>query len=67
MKSDQENEFEKQGVTFKIITDDMALQVTDFMWKNFFPNESTSRSLASIKEGISIAVVTALIMKMGRS
>ena len=72
MKSDQENEFEKQGVTFKIITDDMAPQVTDFMWKNFFPNEPTNRSLgsvepnwlknqmpamASIKTGVSIAAV----------
>ena len=25
--SDPENEFEKQGVTFKIITDDMSAQV----------------------------------------
>ena len=40
---DPDNEFEKQGVTFKVITPDMLTQVEDFMWKNFFPDEPVSR------------------------
>ena len=32
--SDPENEFEKRGVTFKIITDDMCLQVLNQYMKN---------------------------------
>ena len=40
---DPDNEFEKKGVTFKIITPDMLTQVEDFMWKNFFPDEPVSR------------------------
>ena len=40
---DTDNEFEKKGVTFKIITPDMLPQVEDFMWKNFFPDEPVSR------------------------
>ena len=56
---DSENEFEKKGVTFKIITPDMLPQVQyitvqyitpdmlpqveEFMWKNFIPDEPVSR------------------------
>ena len=40
---DPDNEFEKKGVTFKVITPDMLTQVEDFMWKNFFPDEPVSR------------------------
>ena len=40
-----ENEFEKQGIQFKIITAEMFPAVVDFMWKNFFPDEPISRSL----------------------
>ena len=40
---DPNNEFEKQGVQFKIITEEMSPQVADFMWKNFFPDEPISR------------------------
>ena len=40
---DPNNEFEKQGVQFKIITEEMYPQVADFMWKNFFPDEPISR------------------------
>ena len=40
-----ENIFEKQGIQFKIITEDMIPSVCDFMWENFFPDEPISRSL----------------------
>eukprot|EP00091_Calanus_sinicus_P002918 TRINITY_DN13048_c0_g1_i1.p1 TRINITY_DN13048_c0_g1~~TRINITY_DN13048_c0_g1_i1.p1 ORF type:complete len:145 (-),score=51.89 TRINITY_DN13048_c0_g1_i1:61-447(-) len=40
-----ENIFEKQGIKFKIITEDMGDSVCDFMWENFFPDEPISRSL----------------------
>lgn len=40
---DPDNEFEKQGVKFKIITEEMAPKVVEFMWKNFFPDEPISR------------------------
>ena len=40
---DPNNEFEKQGVNFKIITEEMVPQVVEFMWKNFFPDEPISR------------------------
>jgi hypothetical protein len=40
-----ENFFEKQGLQFKIITEDMIPSVCDFIWKNFFPDEPISRSL----------------------
>ena len=40
-----ENEFEKQGIQFKIITAEMFPAVVDFMWKNFFPDEPINRSL----------------------
>ena len=42
--SDPNNEFEKQGVLFKIITEDMFEDVKTFMWENFFPDEPVSRS-----------------------
>ena len=41
--SDSSYEFEKNGVQFKIITEDMYEQVADFMWANFFPDEPVSR------------------------
>ena len=40
-----ENIFEKQGIQFKVITEDMIPSVCDFMWENFFPDEPISRSL----------------------
>ena len=40
-----ENEFERQGIQFKIITADMFPAVIAFMWTNFFPDEPISRSL----------------------
>ena len=43
LKAKPDNEFEKQGVTFKIITEDMFDDVKDFMWENFFPDEPISR------------------------
>ena len=43
LKAKPDNEFEKQGVTFKIITEDMFEDVKDFMWENFFPDEPISR------------------------
>ena len=66
-----ENIFEKQGIQFKIITEDMGLSVCDFMWENFFPDEPISRSLKlerhwitdelhlkdAIKDGSSIAAI----------
>ena len=42
-KPDPDNEFEKQGVTFKLITEEMYKDVQDFMWENFFPDEPVSR------------------------
>lgn len=39
-----DSEFERQGVTFKIITTDMYPQVADFMWTHFFPDEPIGRS-----------------------
>ena len=43
LKPKPDNEFEKQGVTFKIITEDMFEDVKTFMWENFFPDEPISR------------------------
>jgi hypothetical protein len=40
-----ENQFEEQGIEFKIITEDMIESVCDFMWENFFPDEPIARSL----------------------
>ena len=40
-----ENQFEEQGIQFKIITEDMMDSVCDFMWENFFPDEPISISL----------------------
>ena len=64
-----ENEFERQGITFKTITEDMFPTVVEFMWKHFFPEEPLNRSLGitqnwyvddlylidSMKDGTSIA------------
>ena len=44
-----ENIFEKQGIQFEIITDDMTPAVLDFMWANFFPHEPINRSLGITK------------------
>ena len=65
-----ENTFEKQGIQFKIITNDMYLAVLDFMWANFYPDEPINRSLGitrnwlmendikeSMKDGSSIAAL----------
>jgi len=41
----KESEFEKQGVTFKIITADMYEAVKDFYWEHYVPAEPISRSL----------------------
>ena len=43
LKPKPDNEFEKQGISFKIITEDMFDDVKDFMWENFFPDEPISR------------------------
>ena len=43
LEPDSDNEFEKMGVRFKIITEDMNPQVAEFMYKNFFPDEPVSR------------------------
>ena len=43
LEPDSDNEFEKMGVRFKIITEDMYPQVAEFMYKNFFPDEPVSR------------------------
>ena len=40
---DKETEFEKMGIQFKVITEDMYPQVADFMWENFFPDEPVCR------------------------
>ena len=40
---DKETEFEKMGIQFKVITEDMYQQVADFMWENFFPDEPVCR------------------------
>jgi len=40
-----ENEFEKQGIQFKIIEPDMFEEVLDFMWEHFMPDEPIGRSL----------------------
>jgi len=43
--ADMENEFEKQGIQFKIIEPDMFQEVLEFMWKHFMPDEPIGRSL----------------------
>ena len=47
-----ENIFEKQGIQFKIITEDMIPSVCDFMWENFFPDEPISRSLNIVRHWV---------------
>ena len=39
----EESEFEKQGVRFKIINEDMYENVKDFYWKHFIPEEPMTR------------------------
>ena len=43
MAPEKETEFEKMGIQFKVITEDMYPQVADFMWENFFPDEPVCR------------------------
>jgi hypothetical protein len=31
------NEFEKQGIQFKVITEDMVPEALDFLWEQFAP------------------------------
>ena len=40
-----ETSFEKQGIQFKIIDEDLMVSVCDFMWEYFFPDEPVARSL----------------------
>jgi len=42
-----ENDYEKQGITFKIIPPEMIPDVCDFMWENFVPDEPLLRSLGA--------------------
>lgn len=42
---DEESEFEKLGVKFLIIKEDMYDAVKDFYWEHFIPDEPVSRSL----------------------
>ena len=42
---DKESEFEKQGVRFVVINEDMYEAVKDFYWEHFIPDEPVSRSL----------------------
>ena len=44
-----ETTFEKQGIQFKIINEDLMVPVCDFMWEYFFPDEPVSRSLNIIR------------------
>ena len=41
----EDSEFEKQGVKFKVITEDMYEAVKDFYWQYYVPEEPISRSL----------------------
>jgi hypothetical protein len=34
---DELNEFEKQGIQFKVITEDMVPEALDFLWEQFAP------------------------------
>ena len=43
LEPDSDNEFEKMGVRFKIITEDMYPKVADFMYQNYFPDEPIFR------------------------
>ena len=66
-----ENVFEKQGIQFKIIDNEMIPAVLDFMWEHFIPDEPISRSLGitrnwfaddvffvdALKDGCSIAAL----------
>merc|ERR1711892_392762 len=60
-----ENVFEKQGIQFKIIDNEMIPPVLDFMWEHFIPYEPISRSLGDggvffadfLKDGCSIAAL----------
>eukprot|EP00092_Neocalanus_flemingeri_P035895 GFUD01039082.1.p1 GENE.GFUD01039082.1~~GFUD01039082.1.p1 ORF type:complete len:248 (+),score=49.66 GFUD01039082.1:47-745(+) len=47
-----ENIFEKQGIQFKIITNEMIPSVVDFMWENFFPDEPINRSLGGTRNWV---------------
>ena len=40
-----ENVFEEKGIQFKVITEKMIPEVSDFLWIHFFPDEPICRSL----------------------
>ena len=40
-----ETTFEKQGIQFKIIDEDLMDPVCNFMWEYFFPDDPVCRSL----------------------
>lgn len=39
------NEFEKQGIQFKVITEDMVPEALDFLWEQFAPQATLMRNL----------------------
>jgi len=41
----ENEEWSNQGIEFKVITKEMADDVKNFLWENFFPDEPISRSL----------------------
>ena len=43
LQPDPNSVFEKQGVQFKIINEDMFQDVKDFVHKHFFPDEPVMR------------------------
>ena len=43
LEPDSDNEFEKMGVRFKIITKDMYPKGAEFMYQNYFPDEPLFR------------------------
>ena len=43
VSNSEESEFEKQGVEFKIITEEMYEDVKNFYWKHFIPEEPMTR------------------------
>ena len=47
--NNKDSEFEKQGVRFKIITEDMYDAAKEFYWKHFIPDEPISRYTIYLK------------------
>ena len=62
-----ENAFEKQGIEFKTITNDMIPSVTDFLWDHFFPDEPIGRSLGFTRSWFIDEFYLADAMKDGSS